>query len=148
MGELTVTGTVTRTGTTPLALDVPGHYEIIAFGPGGRSWRRDTVAGRYQHGRALLNAVLETGTAVLQVRVHGATWTQVVNRAQVLVDAFSQLAYTLSVTIDGASSTMTCEAADISLMGGETFQKHHAMAQMQEFQLIIPRNPVPVAGVL
>lgn len=148
MSDLDITATITRATGGPLAIEDPNVYRVIAFGPGGRTWRRDTVSGRYQHGRALLNAVLESGTALMQVRVYGATWVEVCNRAQAMVDAFSQMTYVLTVTIEGATTSLACEAADITLMGGDVFQKHHAMAGMQEFQLVIPRDPQPIAGIL
>jgi hypothetical protein len=148
MADLTITATVSRTSGGPLSLEDPGVYEIIAFGPGGRSWRRTTVESRFQHGRALLGAVLDTSTAILQVRVKGTSFTQVANRAQTLVDAFSQLTYTLTVTVDGASFSFACEAAEIAPLGGDLLQKYHAMARMQEYQLVIPRHPVPTSGVM
>lgn len=144
---LTITATVSRE-TTPLSLEDPGVYEVIAFGAGARAWRRDTVEGRYQHGRVLIGAVLASTTAVLQVRVLGATWEEVTTRSTTLVDAFSQLAYSLTVTVEGVTTTLACEAADIALLGGDVLQKHHAMSGMQEYQLTIPRHPVPTAGVM
>lgn len=142
--KLAVTGSVSRP-TGALQLN-SGGYEIVTAGPGGRSWRRTTVEGKYQHGRALVGAVLNHGSLPLVVRVHGDSWSQVSNRAQTLIAAFSQYSYTLTITINGVTSTWRCEPADITIAGGDQWQKFHAMANQQEYQLVIPRDPIPVNG--
>lgn len=143
---LNVAGSVSRSGG---ALNLEsGGYEIVAVGPGGRSWRRSTVEGRYQHGRALIGAVLEQGALPLVVRVKGSSWSQVSNRAQALVDAFSQTSYTLTITIENVTNRWRCEPADIQIAGGDEFQKFHAMANQQEYVLSIPRDPIPLDGAM
>lgn len=129
-----------------LQLSNPGVYEIVTVGPGERAWRRTTVEGKYQHGRKLIGAVLDTGSVTMVVRVYGNTWNVVNTRAKTMIDAVSRPSYTLQVTLDGVVNQWTCEPADISLVGGGGWQKFHAMARMQEYQLIIPRDPVPVVG--
>lgn len=146
MANLTVSAQVSRTSGGPLQLSNPGVYEVVSVGPGGRSWRRHTVEGRYQHGRRLIGAVLETGTAVLVVRVYGSSWSQVSSRATTLINAFSAQSYTLQVTINGVTTQWECEPADVSLVGGDSWQKFHAMSNMQEYQILIPRHPKPLQG--
>lgn len=129
-----------------LQLSQPGVYEVVSVGPGGRSWRRHTVEGRYQHGRALIGSVMDTTTAVLVVRVYGATWAQVNTRTTAMIKAFSNRTYPLKVTINGVTHEWVCEPADIALVGGDSWQKFHTMAGMQEYQIMVPRSPVPLSG--
>lgn len=98
------------------------------------------------HGRRSLGEVLNTTTVPLVVRVHGSTWSQVANRAQVMIDAFSQHSYTLTVTIETVVHQWSCEPADVSIVGGDAWQKFHAMARMQEYQISVPRHPIPLQG--
>jgi hypothetical protein len=143
---LSVSVQISRASGGPLQLSNPGVYEVVAIGPGARQWRRHTVEGRYAHGRALVGAVLETMVVPVVVRVYGASWAQVSTRAKTLVDAVSQRSYTVTVNIDGVVSTWACEPADVSIVGGDAWQKFHAMARMQEYQLMIPRHPIPTSG--
>lgn len=146
--DLPVSCTISRPSGGPLELQAPGTYEVVGLGPGGRSWRRHTVEGRYQHGRALLGAVLDTMTVALVVRVYGASQSQISTRAQTLITAVSQMSYTVSVTLGGTGSVnyqWKCEPADVQIAGGE-FDKYHLMAGHQDYVLSIPRDPNPVAG--
>lgn len=147
MADLNVTGSVSRSGSSALQLN-SGGLKIVSAGPGGKSWKRIFVDGRYQHGRALIGATLEQMTAPLVVRVYGDTWSHVSNRAQTLIDAFSQRTYTLTITIDGIQSRWRCEPADINIVGGDSWQKFHAMANMQEYQIMVPRDPIPLNGAM
>lgn len=146
--SLTVSLTVDRTALDldPLELDDPGTYEVVSVGPGARTWRRTTVQGRYQHGRRSVGEVLDTMTVAAVVRVYGSTWTEVSNRAETMIEALSQHTYTVIATIDDVVHEWTCEPADVSIVGGDTWQKHHAMSGMQEYQLSIPRDPIPLQG--
>lgn len=140
--ELAVSVAVSREGTTALELDAPGTYDVVEVGPGARTWRRATLPGRYVHGRTLVDARLEVRSLALVVRVHGDTWGEVRTRAQAMIDAVSAFAYTVTVTLDGVADTYVAEPADVAIVGGDTWQKHHMMARQQEYQLTIPVDPV------
>lgn len=47
---------VTVIGSPDVVIDLP-PLELVDVQPGPRSWRRHTVEGRYQHGRAMVGAV-------------------------------------------------------------------------------------------
>lgn len=141
MADLDIQVTVSRPGTD-LDLNQDGSFEVIAVGVGGRTWQRRTVDGPYMHGRRLLGAVLASQTLVVLVRVRGATWVAAQNRYQEMAEAFSQQAYTVTQVLEGRTDTYTCEPADIALTSGATLSKHHVMAQMQEYQVTIPIDPV------
>ena len=130
---------------SPLALEDPVNgYSVVSVGPGGRTWRRRTVEGEYVHGRVLVNATLDTRTMPLVVQVEGANWAQVRSRAQTMIDAVSQFAYTITTVLDGVSDTYVCEPADVALAGGDEWDKFRLMARQQVYVLTIPYDPVKV----
>ena len=144
--EIAVALTVSLAGGGTLALEDPDNgYEIVGFGPGGRSWRRDAVEGRYTHGRTLINAVLESRVLTAQIRISGASWVQVQTRAQAMIDALSPLAYLVTSTVEGVATPMVCEPADVALAGSDQWDKFGIMANQQEYVLTIPYDPVKVA---
>lgn len=144
--QIDVSITVSREGTTDLELEDPASgVEVVTFGLGGREWIRDTVEGRYFHGRVMLNKRLATGTAFLVLRVLGGTWQEVRTRHQAVVDAFSQDAYLLTATIDGVTDVRVCEAADIAPAGGDEWNKFEIMAGQHQWLFSIPYDPVRTA---
>lgn len=88
-------------------------WELVALTLPAWTWRRRVVEGGYQHGRALIGAVLETGKLAVTARLSGATWTQVDARLNALTAATSQRAYTATVTIGGVDRVFECEPADV-----------------------------------
>jgi hypothetical protein len=144
VADLDVQISVARPGGA-LLLEQDDAFEVIGVGVGGRTWRRRTVEGVYMHGRRLLSAVLNTQTLTVLVRVRGGSWVQVGNHTQTLFEAFSQHAFQVTVTVEGRTDTYQCEPADITPLAGDTIGKFHAMANMQEYQVTIPIQPVGVA---
>lgn len=144
--EIAVAVDVALSGGGTLSLEDPDNgYEIVSIGPGARTWRRDVIEGRYTHGRALMNAVLDVRTMPIVVRVLGTPWTQVRSRAQAMIDAVSERAWLLTVTIEGVADTYLCEPADVALAGGDEWDKFGIMADQQTYVLSIPYDPVEVA---
>jgi len=133
-----ITAQVTLSGPPSLTLEHPGQYELIGVGLGGRQWRRATVEGRYQNGRVLLGAVLETQILTVQVRCLGSSWTAVNNRRQDLFEALQHMSGTVTVTINGVTNTYTCEPADITPGSGDVLDRFRVIANMEEFVLSIP----------
>jgi hypothetical protein len=142
---------ITRTelGLGNLELEDPANgYQVVSFGPGATSWRRDTVNSPYVHGSTLINAVMDLQIAPLVVRVKGVTATQKESRLGVLIDALSQFLYGIGSIIDGVSYVWICQPADYSIGDGGEFNKFHEKNLMTEVVFMIPRNPVPYQGVL
>lgn len=137
MADLDARVTITRAGNTSLVID-DGSFELIAVGTGGRTWRRTTVEGKYQNGRALVGAVLDTQQLTVQVRCRGVTWVAAQNRVNELIAAVSQFTYGVSVVIEGYTQAFVCEPADVAPMSGDVIDKHRAMRSMQEYTLTIP----------
>jgi hypothetical protein len=136
MADLDARVTIARTGGALVLDEAP--FELIGVGFNGRTWRRTTVEGKYQHGRALVGAVLDTRVLTVQVRCAGATWVAVQNRLQELMTAVSPMAYQVTVEIEGHVETVTCEPADVTPASGDVIDKFRAMARMQEYTLTMP----------
>lgn len=130
------------TGPGALILEDPGRFELIGVGVGALTWRRSTVEGRYQHGRKLTGAVLDTRTLTVQVRCLGDSWVAVQNRFNDIIAAVSD-PFTATVVVDGRTEHWACEPADITPLAGDVVDKFRAMAHMQEYALTIPVYPLP-----
>ena len=131
------------------ALDLAtGGYDVVSLTTGGVTWRRTVVQGKYQRGRALVQAQQDTVTDVLVVRISGTSQTQVENRVAVLRQAFSQFTYTLTTEIDGVARTIDCEPADMAIVGDDTRQKTLTYHLMREVSLSIPRDPQLMDGAI
>ncbi len=125
----------------PLVVPTDGAYRLVELGVTPRRWRRNTVEGRYQHGRALVGAVLEQGLLTVRVVALGASWVAAANRLDELTAVVSQHRYTATVTVAGRVDVWTCEPADMALADRETWEKHMLMASQQEYVLSIPVSP-------
>lgn len=136
MADLDARVTIARIGADLVIDDAP--FELIGVGFSGRTWRRTTVEGKYQHGRALVGAVLDARVLTAQVRCTGATWVAVQNRVQELMAATAPMAYQVTVEIEGHVETVTCESADVVPASGDVIDKHRAMESMQEYTLTMP----------
>jgi len=124
--------------STPLTIG-DGPSELIAVGVTGTEWRRYTVEGRYQHGRALIGAVMGTPTLTVVVRLTGSTWAAVQTRLNTLKAITSQTAYTATVTIANQVDTYQCEPADVDLP--TTLNRWAVAANVQDVTLTIPIQP-------
>ena len=139
--EIGVSLVISRAIFADLELSDPGAYEVVDFGPGGRTWNRRVVVGSYQHGAKSVGEVLAPGLLTAIIRVYGTTWAEVRTRAQALMDALSQHAYTITATIDGVVDVYNCDAGDVTLVGSDSWQKHLLMSKQQEYQITIPYDP-------
>lgn len=129
---------VTFHGTPDLTITDGPDYELVSVTATGRSWRRRTAEGPYMHGRALLGAVLEQGTLTIVIRCKGATWIAATNRLTELLAYVTPLQYTVTTTVEGTSTTYTCEPADVDA----PLDKFYAMAKRLDVTLTIPVSPI------
>lgn len=150
MPDLVIAASVTRPelGGGDLAISEDNGYEIVSWSPGQTVWRRQTARSNYTHGETLVGAVKDSMRSLLLVRVGGATDAQMWSRIDALTAAFEQFSYQLTVTINGQVSTVRCEPADWTVGDSDSVQKYPLMARLQEVSLIVPRSPIPVAGVV
>ena len=145
--SITVRAWVSRSSLGLPDLDLStGGYDVVSLTSGGVTWRRTVVQGKYQRGRALVQAQQDTVTDVLVVRVSGTSQTQVENRCAVLRAAFSQFVYMLATDIDGVIRAIECEPADMAIVGDDTRQKTLTYHLMREVSLSIPRDPQLMDG--
>lgn len=128
---------VTFHGPPAITVADGDDYELVSVVAGDRQWRRRTVEGPYMHGRALLGAVLEVGSLSIVVRCKGATYVAAMNRYNALLSAVTSMTYLVTVTVEGHTTTYSCEPADVSA----PLEKFRAMAGMHEVTLTIPVEP-------
>lgn len=129
---------VTFHGTPDLTITEDADYELVSVVATGRAWRRRTAEGPYMHGRALLGAVLEVGTLTIVVRCKGTTWVAATNRLTELLDYVKDLQYTVTTTVEGVTTTYTCEPADVDA----PMDKYYAIAKRLDVTLTIPVAPL------
>ena len=147
--SITVRAWVSRSSLGLPDLDLStGGYDVVSLTSGGVTWRRTVVQGKYQRGRALVQAQQDTVTDTLVVRVSGTSGTQLENRCAVLRQAFSQFSYTVATNIDGVVRTIECEPADMAIVGDDTRQKTLTYHLMREVSLSIPRDPQLMDGAI
>ena len=157
MGLLTVT--ISRAGQSALTLSAAGGYRVRSIGPGARSWRLEEIEGPYQHGSAVVSARLARATLPLQVAVVGSSHAQVESRVLAMVEALSQLSYTLTASVGESSPSARawrCHPADIVPVaagerGGQGAWDEGLLRQnlpRQVYRITIPRQPAPTQGAL
>lgn len=154
--QLTITASVSRDslGLADLNIDDGSAYELVTAGPGLRRWVRDLAVAPAVHGAAQVSARMDLQVAPVSVRVLASTKASLDTRSAALVAAFSQLRFNLTITIDGGTETWKCFAADggPSADGSSSdgsWDKYGLLAayrQVYAFQ--VPRQPVPVDGVM
>jgi hypothetical protein len=127
-----------------------GNFEVVSAGPGSRRWVRDTAAAPSVHGEVQVSARMGMGIAPWVIRCKGSTQGQLETNKANLVAAFSQLSYSLTLTIDGATETWKCWEADITEGDDGTHDKVRLLTNPRRclFTLQIPRQPVPTVGAM
>lgn len=137
-------------GTINLTLSAANGYEVNVegFGPGPRTYKRETIGSPFTRGRWLIDAQLDTSTAPLTIWVGGSTAAEMWSRTDSLLEAFDQRDYIFQAVIDGVTFQWACEPADTSIGTDGVFDFWDLGAFQQVVHLQIPRDPVPVAGVV
>lgn len=131
---------------------VSDDYDIVNFGPGALSWRKQTAEAQWVHGRVMTAAVKDVEVAPLEIEVYGSSSADLDANTRALLDAFEQWTYDLTVVADGVTHTWRCEPADYAPSAGRrsgAYEHFSLVAGAQAFQAYtfqIPRHPVPVAG--
>lgn len=137
-------------GTTSLTLSSANGYEVNleGFGPGPRTYKRETISSPFTRGRWLIDAQLDQSLAPLSIWVGGSTASQLSSRLTSLLAVFDQLTYTFQAVIDGVTFQWACEPADVSLGSDGAFDFWDLGAFQQVVHMMIPRDPLPVAGAV
>lgn len=150
MGDLTITATISRTdlALADLALEDPGTYRIVELSTGTVTWRRETVESPNVRGRGLIGAVQDTKTGRIVIRASASSAAALATRTATLTDAFEQLGYTLTVTIDGVTHSWACECADWAPGTDGAVDKFELADRQRTLAFTWPHDPVPLAGPL
>lgn len=113
------------------------------FSHGATSWRRTHAEVPWVEGRTLVSAVRDIQVGLIAFRVFG-TSAEIKVRMQTLIDAFSQIDYDVTVTIDGQSFTWSnCEPAEFAIgsSGEGAISGPHMMAGQQNIVFQVPHSP-------
>jgi len=145
---MAVDGTLTFSGPTPLVVTSPvaAGVELIDWGVAGRSWRRRTVEGAYQHGSALVTATLADAQITVRVRCKGGSWADACVHRDLLFAAVAQRSYTLTCDVEGVVDVWACQPADIVPIAGNVIGPEWVELAEQEYVLTIPAYPVEVSS--
>lgn len=128
------------TGTGWLLLeDEANGYKLEASTREARqvSWRRQEIAGTWTEGTYTVHAVKENITETVGVWVRAATHAQLGTRIQVLLDAFSQLTYSMFWQEEGLGERWRCFCSDVQISTNRELQ--HARVALVKFS--VPRLP-------
>jgi len=139
MSDLGISVVVSKTGTD-LQLNDGVKYTIVDISPGGRTWRRYTTEGRYQHGRKSIGEVIDTASLSLTVRVMGTSFANAMVNATAMRDALAQHEYTVTTVIEGVTQVFVCEPADIDIATG-SWNKYEIVRSRHTYAMTIPYNP-------
>lgn len=148
--SLALTVTITDGTLSDLALTAANGYRNPrgGIGPGERVWRRQRVTSPYVHGGVLVGQVLDIETVNLHILVEASSSTQLETRMAALLDRMEQPSYVLQVAIDSQTYRWQCEPADSSIGDEGAFDALNFMRFRQALRFLVPRQPVPLAGVL
>jgi hypothetical protein len=119
-----------------------GGYWVSPVEEPGVIWRRDRVTSPFVDGWSLIAAAKDGAVLAFSVRVEGATWVEVEQRRQALVDWLDAWSYQVEVYADGVSNTYVAEPADIT---PEPLTASIVANKARQFAVAIPVQPNPAA---
>lgn len=131
-------------GLADLDLNDHVNYFVSATVFGGTvSWRRQTVQSPFVEGQFTVGAVRDQVEDKFAIEVKGAGQVELQDNLRTLIDAFSQSTFNLTLQLDAAPYTYSCEASDYAIDWTQT--RWHNRQVLVTFSL--RRSPVPVNGV-
>lgn len=147
MADLAITASIDRTSLSlsPLSINDGTAYKIVSAGPGETTWRRESIRSPFTDGEYLIQALKETSSVSLLVKVKGSSFAVLETNLDTLLRAMEQFEFQFTLTIEGMDSTWTCQPADYGPADND-YEKFHMMSKLQVYRFIIPKYPVPVAG--
>ena len=105
-------------------------------------YRRAQVTSPFVEGRFTTNRVLDAVEATMEIDVLGSSHSNLQSNIASLVAAFSADTYVISITIDGATYSWDCEAADYAMLWAH--ERMHALRVPMRFAF--QRQPTPAGG--
>lgn len=146
MSDLALSVLVSRSVLGLSDLDINDHLNFIIAGPeflgGQQSWDRTQVSSPYADGEVTTMRRRQNVQENITLEVIGGSVPEMHSNAQELIDAFSQDSFTLTVSINGASTVYSCEAADYKIL---TSGPRYTAQQIQVL-FIVPRKPI-IGGI-
>lgn len=146
MSDLALSVLVSRSALGLSDLDINDHIDYIVAGPeflgGQQSWDRTQVSSPFADGEVTTMRRRQNVQENIVLEVLGDTTSEVHSNAQTVIDAFSQDAFTITVSINGASTAYHCEASDYKLI---TSGPRYSAQQIQVL-FVVPRKPI-VGGI-
>lgn len=149
---ITVGLIVTRTelSLSPLT-SAAGVAEVVSYDPGGVGKRRVLAKSPTIPGHVQTGSVADSRLLVLVLRLFGSSKTALDANVQAWLNAFEQIAYTTTLTVNGVATTWACDDAEYQLAndGAAGVDKFRLMAapMRQIYEFRIPTQPYPTAGV-
>lgn len=137
---------INRDALALLPLEIAdGHpyYVATQFLGSGVAWDRQTVASRWVDGDFTTSRRRGNVTEQVAVEVACASTAALLLATEVLIAAFTQDAFTMTVTIDGRIWAYQCEAADYQSLQWST---PRLSAHQGQVLFGVPRRPVALAG--
>lgn len=117
------------------------RFELVEWSEPGISYRLTEIAGEYQPGSVLVNAVRDTASLSFVVRALGSS--EGVLRANILLlfRALGRFSYSMTEVIDGNTHTyVRCRPANISPIAGRDWDVLRGMHR-QEFSVQVRCHP-------
>jgi len=143
---VTISAVVTRDDLGQPDLDINdlvNYFIGPRFDPGGVIWEREQATSRYIHGSVTVGRKKATADYTLPIDVKGATFAELNQAKETLIEAFEQDSFRVTMTFDGIVYSWQCEAADYSVNWDHVYI-HNRRLQMS---FSFPRQPVPIFGV-
>lgn len=140
---------LTIAGDLGLELTEANGYTLSSFGPGVRSWIKQTTRSPNVHGRDQISKVLDVSSMRLVTIVKALTHATLWDRVEALVAAVEQDDVLWTPVIEGVTFQWRAESAD-SIAYGDVeegdFDVHRLRQLQQKVTALVTRHPVPVAG--
>lgn len=107
------------------------------------TWVRQTASSPFTHGTVTTRAKLDQSSIPLTIKAKATTTALLVAAMDEVEAAFSQLAYTVTITLDGQSKAYVCDPADVAWGQVDSGMSKAFMAQAT---VSIPCHPVAGAS--
>jgi hypothetical protein len=138
--------TVTRTalGLSVLNInDFVNYYCATEFLGGQVTWNRNQVSSPWVDGQYTTSRTRQNVMEKIGVEIVAADTADLKAKTDAIISAFMQSYFVLTATIDGATWSYACEAADYQ----QAFTGPRMYARQGQVLFDMPRRPVPLSGV-
>ena len=112
---------------------------IVSITPGDRGWNLEEAKSPFMDGSIIYSGNLDRPTAILHIRCYGSA-SEILTTMVNLETLFSQLSYTVTITIDGDVSVWQCSFAN-SQRGQNGVLDAETLGFWQDLVVSIPRQP-------